>query len=657
MKKRLYCTTLLAAVLVPALSLAEQPVATMEEVVVTATRQKEKVSSVPAHVTVITNEEIEQSTAQNIPDLLRTEAGIQVVDVTGNKRSFRVDLRGFGETAQSNTLVLVDGRRINQPDLSGTDWTLIDFNRIERVEVIRGGRGSVLYGDNASGGVINIITKEGEEGINAGAEVSGGSYETFKSGAYINGMQNNLAYDVSASYYTSEGYRLNSESEAKDAGLNLNYYVGEFAKLNFSSDYHKDNTGLPGRLKESDFANGVSRKDSLFQEDFADTEDYYFKGGPEIYFLNDSLLKIDVSYRNRKAFSFASFSVGTFEGDTEIDTVAVSPQIILREKIIGHENNLTLGFDYTDAEEDIFNKSVFFGFPSEGSFTLEKENYGYYIHDEFQVLADLNLSAGYRYDRVKYSFSPSTPDHTTMDEEAFTVGANYAYQDNSHVYANFSRSFRYPVLDELFSFFANTINSSLVSQRSDDYEIGIKHYFSDSLYANVNFFRINTEDEIFYNANSFANENMDGKTRRDGVEISAAKSFERVTINGSYTFTDAEIRGGQFEGNDIPSVSEHKFTVGGNVLLGRGFSLTINGYYIGERPFESDFSGAVDDQDDYFILNAKLSYERDHLQAFVGVNNITDDEYSEFGGVDFLGEKGFFPSPEINVLAGVSIAY
>lgn len=657
MKKRVYSASLLVAVLTPALGLAEQPVATMEEVVVTATRQEEKVSSVPAHITVITKEEIEQSTARNVPDLLRSEAGIQVVDVTGNKRNFKVDLRGFGETAQSNTLVLVDGRRINQPDLSGADWTLIDLNRIARIEVIRGGRGSVLYGDNASGGVVNIITKEGEEGIGAGAEVSGGSYETFKSSAYVNGMQNNVSYDVSASYYTSEGYRLNSESEAKDAGLNLSYYLGELAKLNFSSDYHKDNTGLPGRLKESDFASGVSRKDSLFQEDFAETEDYYFKGGPEIYFLTDSMIKLDVSYRNRKAFSFASFFGGSFEGDTEIDTVAFSPQIVLREKIMGHENNLIVGFDYTEAEEDILNKSVFFGFASEGSFTLEKENYGYYIHDELQVLNGLSLSGGYRYDRVTYSFSPSTPDHTTMDEESVTVGANYAYHDKSHVYASFSRSFRYPVLDELFSFFRNTINSNLVSQKSDDYEIGIKHYFSDGLYANVNLFRINTDDEIFFNANSFANENLDGKTRRDGVEISAAKSFKRVTINGSYTFTDAEIRGGQFEGNDIPSVSEHKFTLGCNVSLGKGFSLNINGYYIGERPFESDFAGAVDDQDDYFVLNAKLSYEMDHFQAFVGVNNITDDEYSEFGAVDFLGEKGFFPSPETNVLAGVSIAY
>lgn len=124
---------------------------TIGEVVVTATRYEEKTTDVPASVSVITEEDIKRSTAQNIPDLLRTLPGVLVNDITGNRRSFTVDLRGFGETAPLNTLVLVDGRRLNEPDLSGVDWTEIPIERVSRIEVIRGGRGSVLYGDNATG--------------------------------------------------------------------------------------------------------------------------------------------------------------------------------------------------------------------------------------------------------------------------------------------------------------------------------------------------------------------------------------------------------------------------------------------------------------------------------------------------------------------------
>ncbi|MEE8540929.1 MAG: TonB-dependent receptor plug domain-containing protein, partial [Desulfobacterales bacterium] len=159
---------------------------TMQEVIVTATRYEEKVSFIPTNVSVITDTDIANSTARDIPDILRTQAGIHVSDIAGNRRTYRVDLRGFGETAHLNTLVLVDGRRINQADLSGTDWALIPLDRVKRIEILWGGRGSVLYGDNASGGVINIITKEGDQ-FQAGADVSGGSYDTFKGNAHVSG--------------------------------------------------------------------------------------------------------------------------------------------------------------------------------------------------------------------------------------------------------------------------------------------------------------------------------------------------------------------------------------------------------------------------------------------------------------------------------------
>src|SRR3989337_1488641 len=154
---------------------AQEEVETLPEIVVTATRYKEEYNFVPLNVTFITEEDIESSTAQFIPDLLRTQADIKVSDIAGNKRSYNVDIRGFGETGGLNTLVLIDGRKVNHVDLSGTDWTQIPLDRVKRIEVIRGGRGSVLYGDNAAGGVINIITKKGEE-LKSGGEIDGGSF-------------------------------------------------------------------------------------------------------------------------------------------------------------------------------------------------------------------------------------------------------------------------------------------------------------------------------------------------------------------------------------------------------------------------------------------------------------------------------------------------
>jgi len=287
-------------------------------------------------------------------------------------------------------------------------------------------------------------------------------------------------------------------------------------KWNLSSGFHKDSTGLPGAIKASDFAAGASRKDSLQPDDFADVEDYYVKGGTEIFFLSDSEFKIDISFRKRNFSSFASFDVGSFNGDTDIKTLAVSPQIIFKEALWGVDNRLIIGFDYTDTVEDITNSSIFFGVPSTGIFELKKKNYGYYIQDEIRPWDNFAISGGYRYDRANFKFEPSVPDSTTMDENLYTAGINYNYHKQSSAYLSFSRSFRYPVLDELFSFFTNTIDTTLIPQTSDNYEFGIRHHFTQSLFANVNFFRIDTKNELFYNPEPLisANENYDGKTRR-----------------------------------------------------------------------------------------------------------------------------------------------
>ncbi len=635
---------------------AEEKAVSLEEVVVTATRYEEDITSIPANITIISEKDINNSTAQNIPDLLRTETGIQVNDISGNRRHFTVDLRGFGETASLNLLVLVDGRRVNQADLSGVDWTQIPLERVKKIEIIRGGSGSVLYGDNATGGVINIITKEGER-FHMGGEISTGSYETFKSDAFICGRVKDLSFYISGRYLSSEGYRDNSNTEAKETGLNLNYYIKDFISLNFSSGYHKDNTGLPGALKESDFATGLSRTASLYPKDFAEVEDYYFKFNPEIYFHEDNVLKIDMSFRKRAWLSFSSGDWGNFLGDSEIDTLALSPRILLKNSFRGAKNNLILGFDYEKVDNDIVNKSLFFGFSTTGIFDLNRKNYGYYIHDEFNIVDTLHISGGYRHDRAEFTFEPSKPDKIVIDNDSYTAGINYAFYKKSYIYFSFSRSFRYPVLDELYSFFTNTVNTEMLPQTSDGYELGIRHYFTDEIYSHINFFRIDTDNEIIYNPISYVNENLDGITRRDGIEFSlSAKILKWLSIKGGYTYLDAKIRNGIFKGKDIPNVPKHKAVMEIISSLGKGFTLVLNGVYVGERPFISDFSNEFTKQKGYLILNSKIMYQWKSLNAFLDINNLTDKRYSEYGVIGgFPIEKAFYPSPRINFLAGLSL--
>ncbi len=647
----------------PTTETEEQKPVMMKEVVVTATRYEEEVATVPANVTVISKEDIANSTAKDVPSLLRTQVGIHVMDITGNRRSYRVDLRGFGETSNSNTLVLIDGRRVNQADLSGTDWTLIPPDRIERIEIIRGSMGSVLYGDNASGGVINIITKEGEA-FRAGIEGAVGSYDTLSTNAYLSGTQKNLSYALSGRLYDSEGYRDNSDSYAEDLGVNLGYLLGDMAKVDFSGGYHKDETRLPGGLKKSELEAGIPRRATVHPDDFADVDDYYLKLRPEFFFLENSLFQIDLSYRKRGFFSFSSFSGGSFEGDTEIATGIASPQVIIREPVFGLGNNLTLGFDYVKAEEDILNTLLFLGTPSTGIFTLEKKNYGYYLHDEFYPISKLTLSAGYRHDEVEYKFFPSTPDRSEFDEDLFTAGGSYAFYKDSSLYFSFSEGFRYPLLDELFNFQSNTIDTTLVPQTSDNYEFGVRHFFTNNYYGGINVFRIDTKDEIFFNPTGGpfgfgANENLDGEARRKGAEFLFSATFKKFSLMGSYTYTDTEIKEGQYSGKAIPNVPKHKATFDVVFYPLERFTFALNGSYIGERFFESDFANAFLKQDDYVVVNAKLKYTWKKMTAFLDINNLFDKEYSEYGvlSLGFPVEPAFYPSPEINFLLGLRYDY
>jgi outer membrane receptor protein involved in Fe transport len=458
---------------------------------------------------------------------------------------------------------------------------------------------------------------------------------------------------------TSDGYRDNSDTEAKDLGANVSYYVKDRMKLNFSSGYHKDNTGLPGALKESDFAAGVLRTESINPDDFAEVEDYYVQADPEIYFLEDNIFKVDMSFRRRFWFSFASGSWGNFSGDSEIETVTFSPQILFKNEIGRTKNSLILGFDYQKADNEIVNESLFFGFTSTGKFNLKKKNYGYYIHDEITIADILYLSGGYRHDRAEFTFDPSTPDRIAMDKDLYTAGINYTFSKKSYVYFSFSRSFRYPLLDELYSFITNTVNTNLVPQTSNNYEFGIRHYLTDEAYAHLNFFRIDTDNEIFLNPMTFTNENLDGMTRRDGIEISlSAKVSKWLTLKGGYAYTDATIKGGTFRGKDVPNVPKHMATVEAISSLGRGFTFALNGIYIGERPFVSDFSNAFSNQKSYFVFNGKITYQWKSLRAFLDINNITNEEYSEYGVIGgFPIEKSFYPSPKRNFLLGLSMDF
>src|SRR4030042_5518511 len=259
-------------VLLPFLSFAQEKEVTLETTVVTATRDPEEIRKIPAHVTVITKEKIEESNAQTIPDVLKDEVGVVARDLSGTGKNVSLDIRGFGETGPLNTLVLVDGRRVKEIDLSAVDWTQIPLDQVDRIEIVRGA-GSVLYGDNAVGGVINIITKKPEKAFSAQAEGTAGSYHYHKENASVSGKWGPLSAILNASYSGTEGYRDNGFLRAKDVGGKVIYDLNENISFNFNASFHQDETGLPGELPKDIYR--LHRRVALHPDDRAEKKDGY----------------------------------------------------------------------------------------------------------------------------------------------------------------------------------------------------------------------------------------------------------------------------------------------------------------------------------------------------------------------------------------------
>lgn len=637
---------------------AQEKEITLEEVVVTATRDVQEIRKVPANVTVITKEEIGRSNAQTTIDLLKHEVGVIVSDWYGTGKYASVDLRGFGETGLLNTLVLVDGRRVNAIDLSGVDWTQIPLDQVERIEIVRGA-GSVLYGDNAAGGVINIITKRPEKMLSIEAVVSGGSYHYNKESGSVSGKWGPLSAILNAGYNSTEGYRRNGFFRAKDVGGKVIYDLNDDISFNFSGSFHRDDTGLPGPLIKALYKQ--DRRTTLFPDDKAETNDEYASFGVKAKLWNFGRMEADLSYRHREVSDF--FPSYNFKDRRNLSTWGFTPKYILDNPLWNRSNKLIFGLDFYHSDSRVDSEYTFFGITFFDGLGIPKKSLGLYLFDEFSIFDNLILSLGGRQEWVTYNFSQDSTgakDKVRDREPTWSIGLDYLFHKRSSAFLSVKRSFRFPVSDELIQFFpVFQANPTMKPQKGYHYEAGIRHAFNDKIEANLTLFWIDLRDEIFYNPTTpplGANENFP-KTQRQGIEVGAkVKPFPWLSVWGSYGYIRPILRADPFSGNDIPGVPRHKGSLGMDIDFGKGFLLNTRTNIVGARHFISDWANRIERLDGYYTLDTKLSYSWKGLKAFVGVNNLFNRKYSEFA-VTYGGTPYYYPSPERNFIGGISYTF
>ncbi len=663
--KLLFCLWLIAGS-----AHAAQPV-NLDDIVVTASRMAQRNYKIAGNVTVIGRDEIEHSSAQNVSDILKEALGVNVYD-NGTAKSSVVDIRGFGDTAARNVLVLVNDRKVNNVDISGPDLVQIPLEAVERIEVLRGA-GSVLYGDNAVGGVINIITKKGKGDLKGRLGVTYGSYDARSTDLEVSGAKDKLSYFLYSKYDDAHGYRSNSDGLNKDFNTRFVYEITDKISTDVDVGWHEDNHGLPGGLTDTQLEQ-LGRRGSANEQDFTNTKDRYFKLGLDVKPWPEDIewgkFVVDFDYRNRDVYD-AFFSFGEFSTKRNIDTYGITGKYIFDHELFNRDVNFVTGVDYYNTSNDILGSG-----DNVDDITIDKKEMGVFGYAQYEALRNFFVNAGTRYHQAQYDFHQRNvvvDQSQRPDVWASTVGARYDYAQGSNLHWSAQETFRFLATDEWYSTanfpgFGITpgLNLNLEQQTGVQFEAGIKHDLNDAVIVTVTPYQIDLNDEIFFDPVTFANSNYN-ETRRRGVEVGQQadllkffdlEKLSKLEFFTNYTYENAEFVDGIYDGKDIPLVPRHQTDVGVTVGFLKNYNVSLIGHYVGSRFAINDTNNDTPPVKPYYVMDTKLSYDRDLFGFFVAVNNIFDKKYYSYVSKStFSTAKSYFPAPERNFTVGASVKF
>lgn len=626
----------------------------LSPIYVTAMRYDLLEKRTSANISLVDRQDIENSNAQTTVDLLRNETDILVRDWTGNGTKASIDIRGFGEQAGMNTAVLIDGRKVNEVDLSGVDWTQIPIDQIDRIEIIRGGSGSVMYGDNASSGVVNIITRSAREGFHLGYKQKYGSYDLNEEKGIIEGTNKyGISYLLRGGRKATHGYRNNSYYKNYEFSSNLKYEVDPDLILRFSNSWHKDQYGLPGALSSRDLELH-GRQYSAYANDFAKTKDYNFVGGFDKGVFDIGKIIADISFRRRTNYSYF---IGANAGwnpilRSTVNTWIVTPKYVLDNPIFNLENLFVTGVDFSrnHYNADAYDSDNVF----QDMTDVKKTTAAGYIQDSLVIIPKVSVVGGYRYEGSRYEFLYDSLSQRLTDEKRDTIarayngGIIYEYIEGSQVFCNANQSFRLPAVDEYFAW--GTLNTELKPQKSRNYDVGVRQRINNVFEAGATLFWMNLKNELYYDPLAYSNDNY-GKTRRRGLELSGKLDLleKKLSVYGNYTYLHATFRDGDYKGKIVPMVPKTKIGSGVRISLPKDITFNLLGSYVGKRYFINDQSNLYPKLKSYILLDTNVSWKIKSFSIIAGINNILNAKFYEYGVCSASsGAVNYYPAPKIN---------
>jgi vitamin B12 transporter len=611
----------------------KQETVQLKEIIVTAGRTPIEEGKTGRAVTVITGQQLEQNQVRYVADALRMVPGF-AVSRSGSKGGMtNIRVRG----AESNhLLVMVDGVEMNAASGDAFDFGALQAADIDRIEILRGPQ-SAFWGSNALAGVVNIITKGGKrDGFKISGTTEGGSQNSWLGGVLLQGGAENYDMALSASYRRTKGFNISNIGDEKDGDENLtlngklNVDLSDTAKLDATLRYVKNRTdldnmtsqnpldsiGLNARINQLVGSVGLSWA-SL---DEALTQKLRFYGNDQD---NRSLTEFGFGKNNSNRLK------ASYQATYAFDTPSIANA---NHKVTGGVEWQRERFNYIATDDDL--NSPYYN-PSQ--FDKHKRSMYAFVGEYNGEFADqFFVNFGLRHD-VNQDFKDAT---------TFSLSGAWAIPDtNSRLHSSVGTGVTNPTFVEQFGYYPNQFvgNPDLKPEKSFGWDIGLEYAFFDGLLVtDVTYFNQNLTDEI--QSITPTVKNLDGKSRRHGVELAATLNlFHGFTAGGSYTYTSSS----NPDGTEAVRRPRHS----GSVNVAYTF-YEDRARLFGEAVFNGNMKDTGFDpttytsfripMSSYSVVNIGGSYKfTDKLEGFARIENLFDKKYQEVYGYNTPGRGAF----------------
>lgn len=652
----------------------EEEILFLDEVVISATRAESRIGDIPGRVEVITPERLANTSFQSVDELLALLPGVHTARSYG-LFSFRstVSMRGVSSKEQARTLVLLNGVPVNKADGGSVNWNLISTGEIERIEVIKG-PGSALYGGNAMGGIINVVTKKPTEKIEGSVAVHYGTYNTKGVNAKFAGKLNNGFYwAANGLFRNSDGYITQSFADQQS-----NPYITEST---FEEKVLHFKTGYDGGEKfsaELDFTlfDDVRTTGEQVFQPLGNTREYDTYQIRSIFSGDVSSIKWNVSTFFQREY-YKRVSEWMRDDYTWYDVLSLRSDygVLTSANYRLGIHTFTGGVDVRLGQVDA--SDVYYTSTDQVDNRGKMDFYGFYLQDEISLLENkLRFTAGVRYDFARFyhgEFVIKNPSSETifMDQYQFSgqpsvswgafsprLSAQFRPNDNSRVYASYSRGFRPSVLDDLCRSGRvrggfKVANPNLTPEYLNNFEVGgdfkpVKWFrISGSAYYSIGtdfLYYVSTGETIdmgFGPRPIMIRKNI-SEVNIQGLELDfTASPLRYLSFFGTYAFASSKITGykpidpDDFDLTDkyLTDVPMHSFSSGAFLksrIVDAGLTLRyVGSMYINDQNTFDDW--VMSDQlPAYSTIDLKISREfYRHVSISLSIQNILDKKVYE----------------------------